>query len=235
MINCVVVDDEPLAAEGLAEYVKRTPFLKFVRAFDSSLEAKDFLKKTKIDLLLLDIQMPGLSGIELLQSLANPPKVIFTTAYREYAYEGFELDAVDFLLKPIDYARFLRSINKVLSHRSEEDDSEAIFIKCDGIITKIIIAKILYAEKAKDYVFIHTEEKKYMSLLSLKQLEGYLPANQFTRVHRSFLVNLDRVDKIDGNLLYLESHRVICSRAMKEYVTSAILGNRYIQRNTGNI
>ncbi|MEM1337896.1 MAG: LytTR family DNA-binding domain-containing protein [Bacteroidota bacterium] len=232
MIDCVIIDDEPLAAEGLANYVKQTPFLRFTRAFNSSVEASNFLKKTKVDLLLLDIHMPELNGIELLKSLVNPPKVIFTTAYREYAYEGFQLEAVDFLLKPIDYERFIRSINKVLlTFGNQKDHQETIFIKCDGLIVKIVISKILYAEKAKDYVIIYTAEKKYMTLLSLKQLEKYLPTNQFCRVHRSYHVNLKKVEKIEGNLLHIGPHKIPCSRASKDLVTSLILGNRFIQRS----
>ncbi|MGB5820921.1 MAG: LytTR family DNA-binding domain-containing protein [Saonia sp.] len=231
MISCVVVDDEPLATQGLESYIKQTPFLKFIRAFNSTRKAIDFLQRTKVDLLLLDIQMPEISGIELLKSLHNPPKVIFTTAYRKYAFEGFQLDAVDYLLKPIDYKQFIKSINKVLTYSNKDDDKEAIFIKCDGIITKVIISDILYAETAKDYVIIYTNEKKYMSLFSLKQLEVFLPANQFYRVHRSYLVNLKKVDKIEGNLLHIGSHKIACSRTSKDLVTSLILGNRFIQRS----
>ncbi|WP_424001507.1 LytR/AlgR family response regulator transcription factor [Maribacter sp. IgM3_T14_3] len=230
MISCVVVDDEPIAADGLKSYIKQTPFLKFVRAFNSAIKAIDFLQETEVDLLLLDIQMPEINGIELLKSLSNPPKVIFTTAYRKYAFEGFQLDAVDYLLKPIDYKRFLKSINKVLLYNTKDDYNEAIFIKCDGIITKVIISDILYAETAKDYVIIYTDKRKYMSLFSLKQLEAFLPTNQFYRVHRSYFVNLKKVDKIEGSLLHIGPYKIPCSRTSKDFVTSLILGNRFIQR-----
>ncbi len=232
MISCIVVDDEPLALEGLEKYIKQTPFLELVGAFNSSKEALTFLEQNKVDLMLLDIQMPGMTGIELLKSLNNPPKVIFTTAYREYAFEGFQLDAVDYLLKPIDYNRFLKSIHKVLTQNDKDSNEESIFIKCDGVITRVIISDILYAETAKDYVFIYTEKERYMSLFSLKQLESFLPSNQFYRVHRSFLANLSKVEKIEGNLLHIGPFKISCSRNVKEVVTSIIVGNRFIQRNS---
>jgi len=232
MISCVVIDDEPLATEGLEKYVKQTPFLELVRSFNSSKKALSFLEQNSVDLILLDMQMPGMTGIELLKYLNNPPKVIFTTAYRKYAFEGFQLNAVDYLLKPIDYTRFIKSINKVLVQNNKGNNEESIFIKCDGVITRVIISDILYAETAKDYVFIYTEKHRYMSLFSLKQLEAFLPSSQFYRVHRSFLANLSKVEKIEGNVLHIGTHKISCSRNAKEVVTSMIVGNRFIQRGS---
>ncbi|AWX45172.1 putative response regulatory protein [Flagellimonas maritima] len=234
MISCIVIDDEPLATEGLERYIRKTPFLEFICSFNSAKQARAFLQKNQVDLLLLDIQMPEMNGIELLKSLKNAPRVIFTTAFRKYAFEGFQLDAVDYLLKPIDYSRFLKSINKVFSLGGNQRSEEAIFIKCDGIIAKILTKDILFAETAKDYVIIHTLEKKYMSLFSLKQLENYVPPNQFYRVHRSYLVNLTKVDKIEGSLLHIGPHKISCSKTTKDNVKSLILGDRLINRNMEN-
>lgn len=240
-IRCLLVDDEPLAREGLANYIQKVPFLELVGACSNAFEAIQQLESHPIDLLFLDIQMPDLNGIELAKAVRLLPAVIFTTAHREYAVEGFELNAVDYLLKPFSFDRFLKAVQKAKSqihlpleippltpHLGAGDDH--IFIKADGQLIRIQLHDILYIEANKDYIFIYTTTARYLTLLSLKQLEERLPAEQFLRVHRSFIVSLAKVSKIEGNLLHVHTHKVPISRSLAEEVHQKIVGNNLLER-----
>ena len=176
-MKSLVVDDEPLAREGIAEYVTETPFLELVGVCKNALEASQILQEQSVDLLLLDIHMPRISGIEFLKSLSNPPLIIFTTAYREYALEGFELDVLDYLVKPISFQRFLKAANKAFEQFEMKQGSQngelslqedSFFIKSDGKYIRIHFDEVLFIEGLKDYVFIHTQTAKYLTLISLK-------------------------------------------------------------------
>ena len=229
--HCIIVDDEPLAREGLEAFVKRTPFLKHQISFGSPFKALEYLRSHPTDILFLDIQMPDMTGLELMKVLQQPPKVIFTTAYREFALDGFELNAVDYLLKPISYERFLKAVQKALpAEKQPSNDADHIFVKCDGMIVKIPLGDILYIETAKDYVFIHTPETRYMALVSLRQIEENLPASSFMRVHRSFLVGLGHVEKMQGNRLHIRDKKIPISRPLRDEVYQKIVGNRLIER-----
>lgn len=231
-MRCIIVDDERLAREGLEELVERTPFLEHCGSFGSAFKAMEFLNSNSIDLLLLDIQMPDMTGLELMKVLPSPPKVIFTTAYREYAVDGFELNAVDYLLKPISYERFLKAIQKVHTVGSTGQKEEAyIFVKSESSIVKIPLNEILFFETAKDYIFIHTTQKRYMTLVPLRQVEEKLPEEHFIRVHRSYVVGLKHITKMEGNLLFLGDKKVPISRRMKDEVYKRIVGNRLIERS----
>lgn len=231
--RCVVVDDEPLARKGVEDFIGQTPFLEHVQSFSSAIEALAFLKQHSVDILFLDIQMPDMSGIELMNVLSNPPKVIFTTAHREFALDGFELNVADFLLKPFSYSRFLKAVNKTMKSSDQTKDAQAkdhIFIKCEGMIVKVLIADITYVESAKDYVKIHTQENTYLTLVSLKQIAQELPKEQFIRVHRYYLVAFKYIDKLEGNLLYVNNNRITISRTLRNKVYGAIIGNKLIER-----
>ena len=234
-MKCLVVDDEPLARKGLEDFISQTPFLEHTQSFSSAIETIEFLKSNTIDILFLDIQMPDVTGIELLHALTNPPQVIFTTAHREFALEGFELNVVDFLLKPYSYSRFLRAVNKVASANEKENKQQEqrhhIFIKCDGMIVKILIDDITFIETAKDYVQIHTVHDKYLTLVSLKLIEEELPKEKFIRVHRYYLVALKHITKLEGNLIYINQHRITISRALRNQVYNTIIGNKLIERS----
>jgi DNA-binding LytR/AlgR family response regulator len=240
-INCLVIDDEPVARKGIAGYVEQTPFLSLIGTCKSAIEANELLHKKEVDLLFLDIQMPDLTGTEFIRSLENPPEVIFTTAYRDYAIEGFELNALDYLVKPISFQRFLKAANKALSffdlqRQAFEKPSTGLvqdyfFIKSDGQFIKIKLDDVLFFESEKDYVFIYTQQKRYLTLLSLKQLEKELPANRFLRVHRSYLISLDKVDLVEGNEMVIKGQRIPISRSLQETIFNTLIAGRLWKRD----
>ncbi|MFQ5446945.1 MAG: LytR/AlgR family response regulator transcription factor [Saprospiraceae bacterium] len=239
-LSCLVIDDEPVARKGIAGYVAQIPFLSLAGSCKSALEASEILHRQPIDLLFLDIQMPDITGIEFMRSLEHPPAVIFTTAYRDYAIEGFELNALDYLVKPISFQRFLKAANKALSYfemqRPAAPSEQAagpgyFFIKSDGQFIKIKLDDVLYFESEKDYVFIYTTQKRYLTLLSLKQLEKELPPDKFVRVHRSFIVSLDKVDLIDGNRLVIKDKQIPVSRRLQEAIFKRLIAGRLWKRD----
>lgn len=233
-IKCLIVDDEPIAREGIVTYVNRTPFLELVQTCKNALEASSFMANNPIDLLFLDIEMPDINGIEFAQSLAKSPMIIFTTAFRDYAPEGFELDALDYLLKPISFPRFLKAANKALSYFEKQPvnglEADHFFIKSDGRYIKIAFRDILYLESAKDYVFIFTKEQRFMSLISLKQMEQQLPAQDFLRIHRSFIIAKNHVDAIEHHHLVIEGRKIPISRSLQEEVYTQLVEGKLWKR-----
>lgn len=209
MITCVAIDDEPLALDVLTEFAGKTPGLDLKGTFTDAFMALEYLKKEDVDVIFLDIQMPQITGIQLLKSLPNPPLVIFTTAYSKYAVEGFNLDAIDFLLKPFAYERFLKAVNKVsdyISHKDKPapaDNTEFIFLKSDYQIVKISLSDILYIEGMDDYVKIFTTEKMVLSNMTMKDMLKKLPASNFVRVHRSYIVPLKRIESVRNKRIKL--------------------------------
>lgn len=207
MINTIAIDDEPLALSLVAGYIEKTSGLKLAGKFDNPIDASEFLSDTKVDLIFLDIRMPDLSGIEFTRLMEKGPKVVFTTAYEKYAIEGYKLEVVDYLLKPFSYEEFVNAVRKVqrllkLEQKSLnkiESNSEFLFLKSDYKIKRINFNDILYIEGLKDYVKVYTRNnlKPVLSLSSLKLLESKLPENKFMRVHRSFIVNLEKIDTIE--------------------------------------
>lgn len=207
MINVIAIDDEPLALQLIADYIQMTPDLILAGQFENPLEAARFVGKNNIDIVFTDIQMPGLNGIEFTRSVVKGPVVIFTTAFEKYAIEGFKLDVADYLLKPFTYNEFLAAVRKaermIKSVRKPADEvlsnNEFLFLKSDYKIKRINFLNIIYIEGLKEYVRVYTtdSDKPVMSLSSLKILEKRLPADKFMRVHRSFIVNLEKIDTID--------------------------------------
>jgi two-component system LytT family response regulator len=209
-LSALIVEDEPLARNLLTVYVKKVPYLTLVEACSSPLQAIEILRNKPIDLLFLDIQMPELTGISLLKTLQKKPLVIITTAYSEYALEGYELDVVDYLLKPITFERFLRAVDKVSQRLSKKDPQEFksmdtssvetsqpfVFVKDGTKLVKIRWNDILYVEGLKDYVTIHTKQQKIVTLQRLKALEELLPADKFIRIHHSYIIAVDAIDVI---------------------------------------
>lgn len=218
MINCIAIDDEPLALKQIASYINKTPFLELTGQFDNAIEALGFLQNIQVDLMFVDINMPDMSGMDFVKSLENAPKVIFTTAYSEYAVEGFKVDAMDYLLKPLDYATFLKSANKAQTYfdgaNKINDNLKAnknhLFIKSEYKIIRIELNTILYVEGMREYVRIHIENQNpVMTLMSMKKMEEYLPTEKFMRVHRSFIVNLDKVTTIERNRIVFDGKTYI--------------------------
>jgi DNA-binding LytR/AlgR family response regulator len=207
MITAIAIDDEPLALQLVSGYIEKTPGLKLLAGFDNPLDAMDFLAKEAVDLIFVDIQMPDLTGIEFTRSLVKGPKVIFTTAYEKYALDGFKLDVVDYLLKPFSYEEFLKAFQKVQrliklekgAPDQVEANNEFLFLKSDYKIKRINFNDIIYIEGLKDYVKVFTVNsvKPVMSLTTMKLLESKLPESKFMRVHRSFIVNLEKIDTIE--------------------------------------
>jgi DNA-binding LytR/AlgR family response regulator len=225
MLNCVIVDDEQLALNILIKYVAKTPFLELKLATTNALEGQSFIQQNNIDVIFLDIQMPDLDGISFLTSLASPPKVIFTTAYDQYALKGYELEIVDYLLKPISFERFLKAANKVfqLIESSEKQTlPDFIWLKVDYQQKRVVLEEILYVEGLKDYVKIHTTDGLIMTKLNLKNFNLKLPENQFIRVHRSFIVNTSKITSIQKSRLYINEREIPISSAYWEEVASKL-------------
>lgn len=216
MINVIIVDDEPLAQDVLETYIDKIPELNLVTKCSNAFEANDALKNNDIDLMFLDIQMPQLTGIDFLKTLSKPPLVIFTTAYPNYAIEGFELDALDYLLKPISVDRFMKAANKAIEQvglqqkdgvatgSSGGDGStqqEYFFVKADKKLVKVNFKEIIYIEGLKDYVIIRMDTNRVITLQTMKSLEKKLPSTQFMRIHRSYIVNIEKINAIIGNMV----------------------------------
>lgn len=210
MIKCLVIDDEPLAIDVLEDFIAKVPFLNLVKGCTSAMEAIEVLHQEDVQLLFLDIQMPQVSGVQFLKSLDYRPKVIFTTAYSDYALEGFNLDAVDYLLKPFTFERFLKAVNKAyqqitLQNKSSEvnADKEYMFVKSGYDTVKVKFDEILYIEGLKDYVKIHTTGKTVIALMSMRILEETLPDN-FIRVHRSYIIDFERVSMVQKRKVFID-------------------------------
>ncbi len=211
-MNVIIVDDEPLAQDVLETYIENIPEFNLIKKCSNAFEANETLKNEDIDLMFLDIQMPQLTGTDFLKSLSKPPIVIFTTAYPNYAVEGFELNALDYLLKPISMDRFLKAANKAIDQykleqgegstsSTPEDGEDFFFVKADKKLIKVNYDDILYIEGLKDYVIIRMENDRVITLQTMKSLESKMPSPQFKRIHRSYIVNTDRIKAIVGNMV----------------------------------
>jgi len=235
MIKCLIVDDEQLARNLLEGYVDKTPQLELVASLKNPVEAAAVIQREQIDLLFLDIQMPDLMGTDLLKSLPKKPATIFTTAYKDYALEGYELDVVDYLLKPIPFDRFLKAVNKAVNgieqirggntaspEAAPDPTSEYVSLKADHRIYKVRLADILYIEGLKEYVTYYTTEGKIIVLQSLKHLEVSLPSQKFMRVHKSYIINKDRVKSLYGNQLEIGEKKIPIGQSYKEQVLQSL-------------
>jgi two-component system LytT family response regulator len=206
ILKCAIVDDEPLAVELLSSYVERIPFMQLVGKYSNAIDAMKGLSETPVDLIFLDIQMPELNGLELSKMLPERTRIVFTTAFEQYAIEGYRINALDYLLKPIPYVDFLEASNKALqwfklteSKPEQQEEHKSIFVKSDYKLLQIDLDKIKYVEGLKDYVKIYTEDNKHpiLSLMNMKAMEQMLPSSQFIRVHRSFIVSKSKIREID--------------------------------------
>ena len=229
MYSCLIIDDEALALSLLQNHIKKIPFLECKGAYQSVFDAQLYLNENEVDILFLDIQMPELSGLDFLKLLPRKPAVVFTTAYSEYALDAFEQDAVDYLVKPIEFDRFFKSVNKALRYTGKLSDNELkdyrnperaqqdeLYIKSDQRIVKIRIDDILYIEGLQKYVKIHTEEKVWTTLVSMSKTLQNLPAQQFFRVHKSYIINLNKIKSIEGNMIWIGDKYVPVSKGQKD-------------------
>ena len=203
MITCIAVDDEPLALALLKEYISRVSYLQLAAAFTDAVEARTFLKKEKIDLIFLDIQMPDINGIQLYHSMPEKPMVIFTTAFSEYAVEGFNVNAIDYLLKPFEYDRFVKAVYKAKEYYdftlNQEIRLSSIFVKADYQLVKVNLKEVLFIEGLDDYIRIHlADNKSILTLMSLKAITEKLPAHEFIRIHRLYIAALGKIEKVNS-------------------------------------
>ncbi len=234
--NCIILEDEPLARKGLEEYVAGIEFLVLKGSFGNPVAALESGLITANDVLFADIGMPGISGIELVKMLDPRPAIVFTTAYPQHAVEGFEVNAVDYLVKPISFDRFLQAAMRARSFLAGREKGQApappdhFFIKSDASIIRIFFKDILFAEALQNYVVIHTTQKKYISYLTFKSVEEYLDPAQFIKTHKSYIVAAARIDRIEGNDIWIGNHQVPVSRTLKEEVMEKLLKGRYLKR-----
>jgi DNA-binding LytR/AlgR family response regulator len=219
MLKVLIVDDEPLALDVLETYISQMPELQLVKRCSNAVEANDALKQHEIDLMFLDIQMPQLTGIDFVKTLSHPPMIVFTTAYPNYAIQGFDLNALDYLLKPISLDRFMKSVNKAIDHAEMSqreasshqptatpagDSLDFFFVKADKKLVKVNFEDIVYIEGLKDYVIIRLLNSRVITLQTMKSLEDRLPQSKFRRIHRSFIVSLDKIMAIEGNMIEVQ-------------------------------
>lgn len=239
-INCIIIDDEPLARKGLKEYLAEIDFLHLLGEFDNAMKATPVIEAGGVQLLFLDIQMPKITGLDFFKTLHHPPPVIFTTAYPKYALDGFELNALDYLVKPISFDRFYKAALKAREYYEVREKNGAIgtgpaaadhfFIKADNKLVRILFEDVLVAEALQNYVVIHTKEKKYITYLTFKSVEDYLPANLFIKTHKSYIVAAARIDSIEGNDIRVGTHHVPISRNLKDEVMEKLLKGKFLKR-----
>lgn len=227
--KCIIIEDEPLAMERTTEYVEKIPFLILCGTFDNALEGLAYLSAHPVDMLFLDINMDELSGVELLECSKITSQVIITTAYQQYALKGFELNVTDYLLKPFTFQRFLQAVNKAegnLRKNKPEPAVDFIFVKTENRLEKLMVREILYIEGMRDYLRIHTDRKKIMTLQNFTELEQILPAQLFCRVHKSYMVALHKIEAIERGKILIADQRIPISATYKDGFFARINGKR---------
>jgi len=236
-LTCMIVDDEPLAVRLLVSYVEKTPDLQLLASFTDSIKAINAIKEQKPDLLFLDIQMPNIDGMELAHSLPEQTRVVFTTAFKEYAFESYEVNALDFLLKPIRYNKFLAAVEKARKTRQQPSVAQpqqpnTVFIRVDGEWRNIVIDQIVYVNGMKDYVlfYLDGEKKPLIAHLTMKAVEEMLPTDKFLRIHRSYIVAVDRIKKVDRNDCVYIGEEIIHVPAGYQQTFNQFLGARAIDK-----
>ena len=240
-INCIIIDDEPLARKGLKEYITDVDFFNLVGEYDNAVAAAEQISRGEVQLLFLDIQMPKITGLDFFKSLQHAPPVIFTTAYPQFALEGFELNALDYLVKPISFERFLKAAMRAKEFyevrtvnaaevNQQSARPEYFFIKADNKLVKIFFNEILFAEALQNYVVIHTGDKKYITYLTFKSVEEYLPSDRFIKTHKSYIIAAEKIDSIEANDIKIGQHHIPVSRNMKDEVMEKLLKGKYLKR-----
>ena len=240
-ISCLIIDDEALARKGIEKYVNEIDFLDLKGICKNAMEANSILSKEKVDLLFLDIEMPMLTGIDFLKTINYTPKVIFTTAYSEYAIESFEFDVIDYLIKPISFERFLQAANKAnrlirknqsseIKQEAAKSNKEFIFIKTDKQLSKVFIDDILFVESMQNYSQIHTSKETLTTLVPLKKVAEILPENDFIQIHKSFIISKSKIEAIVGNQVVIKNHKLPISRNHKDRVFQIITKGKILKK-----
>lgn len=232
-IDCLIVEDEPVAQKGLSEFIENIAFLRLKGCCDDALDAIKYLETEKVDLIFLDIHMPRLNGLNFLRTLISPPQIILTTAYPDYALQGYEYDVADYLVKPIPFERFVKAVNKVRAQielKNPTLNDDFIFIKANKKLEKISFCDLLYVEALSHYIILHTARKKYITYVSLKNIEQKLPS-RFLKVHKSYLINFDKIESIESNGIVINGKQVPVSRIYKENI-DGMVKNKIVKRET---
>ncbi|HAS47599.1 MAG TPA: DNA-binding response regulator [Microscillaceae bacterium] len=257
-MKCIIVDDEPLAREGMKLNVQELPSLELVGTFENAMQANDFLSKNEVDLMFLDIQMPEVTGLDFLKTLnlSKPPFVILTTAYPQFALEGYALDVIDYLVKPISMERFIKAVNKVdyyyklreqAANETPEpapkapvndspvgsdnaDVEDYIFIRADRKYMKVFFREINYVEGLKDYVIVYTDTQKIVTAMNIKTIEGQLPSNIFVRVSKSYIINLQHIKAVDNNFVMIKDKEIPIGKAFKDNFLNNVVNKRLLKR-----
>ncbi len=240
-MKCIIVDDEPLARQGMELNIANVSSLQLLGSFSNALAASDFIRKENVDLMFLDINMPELSGLDFLKSLRDAPMVIFTTAYPQYALESYELDAIDYLMKPIRIERFLKAVNKAENYLKllqqdsnkshvEKIEDDYIFIKADRKFFKIYFKEILYIEGLKDYVVIYTNDNKIITSMNVKTIAAQLPPVIFARVSKSYIVNTLHISSLDNELIYIQHNEIPLGQSYKEEFLQHFIEGKIVKR-----
>lgn len=226
-IQCVITDDEPMARKGLQGYIEKLNFLKLIAVCEDAIQLDNVLKEKTVDLVFLDIEMPYLSGVEFLSGLTNPPKIIIVSAYEQYALKGYELDVVDYLLKPVPFERFLKAANKMYDSFQQEKltnyQSDSIFVKTTQKYEKIIFDDILFIKGMDNYISIQTTNSKIITLSTLREFIKKLPPQNFLKIHKSYLVNINKATTLEGNLLGIENYKLPVSRNYRTQIKKILL------------
>ena len=238
ILNCVIIDDEPMARKLLQEYIEETDFLRLAGSAENPLKATSLINEQDADLIFLDINMPKMTGMEFLRSVKNLPMVIMTTAYSQYALEGFEMAVVDYLVKPFSLERFLKASHKALelkllkqnSASSAKPADDHFFVKCNGKIERVTLDDLQYVEAMSNYVILHTTGGKLITYLTIKVVLEKLPADRFTQVHKSFIVNTGKINSIEGNMIHLDNSTIPIGQSFYDEVMTGILKDKLLRR-----
>jgi len=219
-IRCIVIEDEPLAVKVLTDYISEVPFLELQKVFKDAILASDFLRDHDTDLIFLDIHLPRLKGMTFLKTLANPPSVIITTAYHQYAVEGFNMNVTDYLLKPIEFERFLTAVNKVDAEkrRTSNETKDFIFVNVQKRKVKILFSEIAYIESQREYIKIVTTRQQYISKMSTSEIEDLLPSHLFQRIHRSFIISIDKIEAYTAEIVEVGGVSIPIGRGYKDVI-----------------
>ena len=225
-MKCIIVDDEPIARRGIQKFVKEISQLELLRCFNSAESAAEFMKTETVDLIFLDIQMQGVNGIEFAKSISKQTLIIFTTAYSEYAFDSYEVDAVDYLVKPIDAAKFRKAVNKAITYHSllveeekkevENVEDENIFVKSNRRFFKVGLKDILFIEGLKDYVIIQLENQRIITRMTVKSIHEILPQSIFLRINRSYIINRNKIDSFDNNDVHIKSYEIAIGNSYRD-------------------
>ena len=224
-ITCIIIEDEPLAVKVLSDYIRQVPFLELAGTFKDAILATEYLRSNSTDLLFLDIHLPKLKGMAFLKTLSHPPAVIITTAYHQYAVEGFELNVTDYLLKPFEFERFLVAVNKVKTAQSEkvrsnerQESKDHLFLNIQKKKVKILFSEIVYIESQREYIKIVTTKKEYISKMSTHEIEALLPGHLFKRIHRSFIVSVSRIESYTAEMVEVNGVSIPIGRGYRDVI-----------------